>query len=175
MEITINRELAIDELNKYYDQVGVLEENRISPDDDLYRELKGTKKVDDEEAEELDESEINDRLEKSDIMRERIIKAIMYGLITVTEEGELVYKLKTPLRGQKTGDLIRDKIRFKPRYFVSEYESNMNGVNIKNTVMYQRALIATISDTSKTQILKFDGKDWSICQAVAVVFMRGDD
>lgn len=146
---TIGRDVAVQELNRYYDALEVPEEDRV--DIDLENEEK----------------------ESDDPMREKVLKAIMAGRVIVEDDGKLTYTLKHPLK-KESGDIVLEKLTFKLRYREHELEGNMRGVDPKCFLPMTRAYIATLTGVSKSLLGKLYNADSTVLQAIYTLFMRGD-
>ena len=151
----MGRDVAIQELNRWMDLMEVPEEDRID--------------IDESDDELKDEAK-----EKSDIMRERCIKAIMKGRLKVDEEGKMSYDIKHPLTGQDSGTVLLDKVEFKVRYREIDLKINMKGIDTDNHEEMAIAYIATITGKGKHLIGKLYNTDMDVLKAVYTVFTRGD-
>ena len=110
----VSREIAVTELNKWFDELQVPEELRV--DVDLPEDF--------EDSEDYD----IEKREKEDVMRERVIRAISNGTLILNSDSQLELTLKTPLTKKESSEIVLDKLIFKSRYRSFELESNMKGV-----------------------------------------------
>ena len=76
------REVAIAELNTWFDELNVPEDMRLDIDFEA------------EDGEEIEESRIKKR-EKDDVMRERVIRQIMNGRLIINTNNQIEYTLLT--------------------------------------------------------------------------------
>jgi len=153
----MGRDVAIVELNKWYDFLEVPEDLRL--DIDL--------------NEELEEGETKKK-EKDDAMRERVIRGIMSGSIILSEENQLVYTLKEPIKNQVSGDITYSELTFKNRYKAHQLEANMKGVKPEDFLPMTRAYIATLTGVSRSILGQLWNKDMAMAQAVYTLFSRGE-
>ena len=150
----IGRDVATQELNRWFDLMEVPEDDRIV-------------------IEESDDPEFKAK-ESNDIMRESMIKAIMKGRLKINDEGVMSYDLKHPLTKKDSGETILSKLTFLLRYRDIDLEINMKGVDTNNYVSMTRAYVATLTGTGKHLLGKLYNTDTDVLRAVYTVFMRGD-
>lgn len=155
----MGREMAIQELNRWYDAIGVPEETRLD--------------VELPEGEEGNEDELIKKREKDDLMRERVIRAIQNGSLILNENNQLEYTLKDPVEG-KEGTIVLSKLVFKNRYRAHELEAQMKGVKPDEFMPMTRAYIATLTGEAKAKLGKMYNRDMEVSQAVYTLFTRGE-
>ena len=146
----ISRDVAVNDLNKWFDLLEVPEDDRID--------------INEEDGEKA----------KDDPMREKVIKTIMTGRLCLNDEGLMQYTLKHPIRKQESKEIVLATLTFGLRYREHELESNMKGVSPKDFLPFTRAYIATITGVSKSLLGKLYNADSTALQAVYTLFTRGD-
>lgn len=145
----LSRENAISELNRWYDILCVPEESRIDKDND-------------------------DDQDKSDVMRERVIRAIQTGSLVLNDKDQMQYTLNEKVCKKDSGEVVIDVLVFKNRYRGFELESNMKGVKPDDFMQMSRAYIATLTGKGKALISRMYNRDLDICQAIYLLFTRGE-
>ena len=155
------REVAINELNQWFDELNVPEDMRLDIDFEA------------EEGEEIEESRIKKR-EKDDVMRERVIRQIMNGRLILNDNKQLEYTLVDPVKTKETEEIILSKVVFKNRYRAHELEANMKGVKPDEFMPMTRAYIATLTGVSRSILGKLWDRDMGVCQAIYTLFTRGE-
>lgn len=169
----ISREMAIKELNDWYDELQVPEDMRLDVDMDEYEDdaVEGLDQDDDylkEKAERLK------KREKDDIMRERFIRSIMNGSLILNENKELEYTLKYPVEKKDSGEVVLSKLKFKKRYHQFELETQMKGIKPEEFMPMTRAYIATLTGVSKSILGRMLNRDMEVAQAIYTLFTRGE-
>lgn len=156
------RDVAIEELNRFFDARGVLEEDRIQYE---------LTKEDREELKYLNESEKKEFLEKKDTDRELVIKEIQKGNILVSDMGEITQKLKTPI-SDEDGKILCDSLKYKNKDVkVRVLQNQLMGVSQKDNVGLMAARIAARTGTSRHLILALEEDDYSIAISIFGLFL----
>lgn len=159
-ENVMSRDVAVQELNKWYDIIEVPEDMRLDVDFG-------------EEEEEIEEARVEKR-EKDDMMRERVIRAIMAGNLILNEPDKFfVYTLKYPVTKKESEEVVLSKLIFKNRYKAFELESNMKGIKPDEFMPMTRAYIATLTGESKSILSRMYSRDMDVAQAIYTLFTRG--
>lgn len=153
------REVAVEELNKWFDIMEVPEESRLDIDLDENEE---------------DEENPKKSKESDDIMRERVIRGFMNGSIVLNTNNHIEYTLKEPIKKKDSEDVVLDKLIFRLRYQAFELETNMKGVKPDEFMAMTRAYIATLTKTGKAILGKLSNRDMDMAQAVYTLFTRGE-
>lgn len=156
------RDVAIAQLNEFYEARGVFEEDRIVPELTV-EEL--------QTFEYISEEEIEKAKEKADILREVIIKALMRRHIVLNAETkQFEYQLQCP--PLKDGEPILSVIKFKKRYTAAELANNTVGLKAKDIVRMGYAHVASRCGISRVLFERLMIDDVEVCQAVAAIYDR---
>lgn len=155
------REYAEEVLNKWFDAIGVVEENRIEIDDDDIS-IEDDLNLDDEDV------------KKKDVLRETVIKAIRSKVIEIDDKNQLVMTLHIPVKGEKTGKVLLSKMTFRTRYKGRDYTKNMKGVDPKDMYGTIEAKTAALTETTKVLMGSMYNKDYDLAQAITILFQRAD-
>jgi hypothetical protein len=158
-ESTLGRENAIQELNRWFDEIGVPEDLRL--DVDLGED-------------ETDEEVRSKNRERDDIMRERVIRAIMSGNLILNNDNQLEYTLKEKILGKDDNQVVLEKLTFKNRYRTHELEAQMKGVKPDEFMPMIRAYVATLTGISKSILGRMYNRDTEVAQAIYNLFLRGE-
>jgi len=155
------RDVAVAQLNEFYEARGVFEEDRIIAEFDA-EEIKAFEYMSDEEVAEAKEL--------GDPLREVIIRALQRQEIVLNEEHQFEYKLSDP--PMKDGSPLIATIKFKKRYTGAAFLSNTVGVKRDDLMLLNYASIASRCgiSTSLFKLLSID--DIEVCQAVAGIYSR---
>ena len=160
-----NREFAIEELNRFFDVRGVLEEDRIQYE---------LTKEDKEEMKYLNESEKLEFLEKKDTDRELVIKEIQKGNIKISDTGEITQKLKIAVQDED-GKILCDSLKFKNKDIkVRVLQNQLMGLNPKDTIGHIAGRIAARTGTSRHLILALDEDDYTIAVSILGIFLKSN-
>lgn len=161
-EKVMSREVAVQELNKWYDEIGVSEDLRLDVDLGEDEEIEG-------EAEERTK-----KREKDDTMRETVLRAMMSGSLILNEEKKLQYTLKDPIFKKDSQEVHTGELIFKNRYRTHELEAQMKGVKPDEFMPMMRAYIATLTGVPKAILGKLYNRDMQVAQAIYSLFSRGE-
>lgn len=155
------REWAEAELNRWFEAVGVEEEDRVDLDDaDI--------------SEEEDFNIEDESVKKLDLSRETVIKAIQRKHIVVNDDNELVMTLRTPVKGDKTGTIRLESLTFKTRYKGRDFASYAAQIKPDDIYGQLTAKAAAISGKTPQLIGAMFNKDYDLAHSIALLFMRAD-
>jgi hypothetical protein len=157
------RDYAVAVLNEWYDKMGVLEEDRVTPEysikdkellDSLPDDLRGIEE------------------EKLDGDRELIIKAIRKGRLTINEDNTFTYKLAHPT-GDREGKNLCEEVTI-TRAKMGIIESNSVGLKANDMQGFMMANVAAHLGISRLTLKAFDKNDFAVCAAVSELFSKAD-
>jgi len=95
-----------------------------------------------------------------------LIKAVCDGQITFGDDFRLNLELKKPVKSEE-GDIILDKLHFKPRLATWEYNKAMKGIKPDDADKRLLATISAFSDVASSRIDRLSTKEIRILQVIA--------
>lgn len=96
-----------------------------------------------------------------------LAEAISEGVLTISEEMEIVHELKFPI----DEEIKTTELRYKPRIAVKHVHQHMVGVKADNVDGRILAYVAVLTGKPKALLASLDSEDYSICTSIAVFFL----
>ena len=116
------------------------------------------KKLDQEDVDEIDDRKAS------------LSRAIQKGYLSLDKECNFIQTLKFPIKSD-SGEMMLDKLTYKPRLTMSDVEKRTKGLDMKNTFVVIRAYVSALTDVNSGLISKMDSSDNKIAQAIAIFFL----
>lgn len=98
---------------------------------------------------------------------EALVNAVVEGILTITEDKKITHALKFPLEGE----LLINKLEYKPRLRVADIHTHMNGIKGGDADGRVRAYITALTGQPQNVIKALDTEDYSIAQSIAIFFL----
>jgi len=103
-------------------------------------------------------------------MRDKIVKAVMDGKVTVSPELTLTQALYSPVKTESES-IVLDSITYRTSYKGFEYDNAMKGIDFRNEPLKMNVAMASMLTGKGRAILgQMDSKDYKIMQAVVSFF-----
>jgi len=119
----------------------------------------------------LDKKKVSDAIrEKQQVVIDELADAIACGLLTVSENCELEYKLSEPVT-DSDGNISVGSLKFKNRLRVDEVMSRLKGLDPKDVDGRMMAYVGALTGVATGLLKKMDTDDYKIPQSIAVFFM----
>ena len=140
--------------------------------DKLEKTAAVSKEIADQEVEKwLDFKKIDqDDIKDIDDQKTPLSLAIQKGYLSLDSDMVFHHKLKFPIE-DVDGNIVLDKISYKPRLKMWEIESKTKGVDMKNTFALIRAYMCALTDLNSGMLKKLDSSDNKIAQGIALFFL----
>lgn len=100
-----------------------------------------------------------------------IVKSFMNGRLRLSDDKELIYKLRTPISNSK--DSITE-LTFKNDYQVKDHAANTRNLKANDAIGQFNALIATIVGINRIKIGLVFGRDMKLIQSVVGLLLLVD-
>lgn len=139
----MSKEVALKELESWFDYRKMKESIRHNIDDDLDR----------------------------DVMLDKMVEGFVYGLLVFDpDNGRLIQKLEFPVENEsKTVSL--SELTWKPRFKDSDLTEPMRGVKNNDSSGRMKAYMQAITGTVKTKLGSLDYSDYSLSQTIVSYFL----
>lgn len=100
-----------------------------------------------------------------------VLEAIMDGLLVFDENQNPTFKLKYPVKGEESGNVVLDSLTFKTRIKPTELANIAKGLNPQKEVFtLQLKMTSFIIDQPIAMLDKFERYDYDVISQVASVF-----
>lgn len=100
-----------------------------------------------------------------------VLEAIMDGLLTFDEKQVPTFKIKHPIKGEESGNVVLDTLTFKTRIKPSTKADLAKGLFLQTDVLnYQLRVTAYVIDQPIAMLDKLSSFDYDVATQVATVF-----
>jgi hypothetical protein len=118
------------------------------------------------ELKKIGEKKREDKKDSIDAM----IGAICEGLLIIDEKGFITQKLKFQIKDE-SGKVELEELKYKPRLSTAQIQACLAGTKLTDLYALPIALIAALTDQSKSIIKLLDSEDSSVGQSIANFFL----